>query len=123
MRAVWFAMAAGLMLAGAGGANAQDAAAGKATFNGRCGACHQIEAMKSGPIAPSLKGVVGRKVASLPDFNYSDALKAKGGKWTPAMLDLYLASPVKFAPGAKMLMAVTNATDRANVVAYLQTVK
>ena len=123
MRVVYAGLALSIITAASGPAQAQDAAAGKATFMGRCGACHQVETAKSGPIAPSLKGVVGRKIASLTDFNYSDALKAKGGRWTPAGLDSFLASPMKTVPGTKMMMAVPVATDRANLVAYLKTVK
>lgn len=123
MRALHAGLAFSIIMAASGAAQAQDAAAGKATFMGRCGACHQVDTAKSGPIAPSLKGVVGRKVASMPDFNYSDALKAKGGKWTPAAIDVFLASPMKTVPGTKMMMAVPVATDRANLVAYLKTVK
>lgn len=123
MRPMIAAAVLALSLTAAGAAYAQDVAAGKATFAGRCGACHQVDAAKSGPMAPSLKDVFGRKIASLTDFNYSDALKAKTGKWTAPELDTYLASPLKFAPGTKMFMAVTNADDRANVIAYLKTVK
>jgi cytochrome c len=110
-------------MAAATGAQAQDAAAGKAIVYGRCGACHQLQSPKSGPQAPSLVGVVGRKIAGLPDFNYSNALKSKGGAWTPATIDVFLSSPVRFAPGTRMLMAVVDKKDRANVIAYLQTVK
>ncbi len=111
------------LLLTAGGAQAQDVAAGKTMFTGRCSVCHQLDSPKSGPKAPSLKGVVGRRIASLPDFSYSNALSAKGGQWTPATIDLFLASPVRFAPGGKMLMALVNPADRANVIAYLKTAK
>ena len=123
MRAVYAGLALGIIMIASGQAQAQDVVAGKATFMGRCGACHQVETVKSGPIAPSLKGVVGRKIASLSDFNYSDALRAKGGKWTPAELGTFLASPMKTVPGTKMMMAVPAATDRNNLIAYLKTVK
>ncbi len=123
MRALHAGLALSFIVAVSGGAHAQDAAAGKAAFIGRCGACHQVDTAKSGPIAPSLKGVAGRKIASLADFNYSDALKAKSGRWTSAELETFLASPMKAVPGTKMMMAVPNAADRANLVAYLKTVK
>lgn len=123
MRLFIAALALGSVIAPAGAALAQDAANGKAVFSGRCGACHQVADAKSGPMAPSLKGVVGRKVASLPDFAYSDALKAKGGKWSAEALDTYLASPVKAVPGGKMFMAVTNPADRADLIAFLKTAR
>ena len=96
---------------------------GKAMFMGRCGACHQTASPKSGPAAPSLKGVYGRKIASLPDFSYSDALKAKGGVWTEANLEAWLSGPSKFAPGTKMFAVVSNPADRALLIGYLKTAK
>jgi cytochrome c len=113
----------GVALICAGGAWAQDAATGKTLFGGRCGACHQIAEAKSTAMAPSLKGVFGRKIAGLSDYAYSPAIKAKTGTWTAATLDAYLTSPVKFAPGGKMFMAVTNPAERADIIAYLKTVK
>ena len=125
MRTAVLAMAVGgaLALSMTGAAMAQDAAAGKAAFGARCGGCHQIAASASGPVGPSLRGVYGRKIGSLGDFAYSGALKGKGGTWTAASLDAFLTSPVKFAPGGKMFTAVTVPADRANLIAYLKTVK
>ncbi len=84
---------------------------------------YSAAASTSGPTGPSLKGVVGRKLAALPDFAYSPALKAKGGVWSAANLDAFLASPVRFAPGGKMFTAVTDPADRAHLIAYLKTQK
>jgi cytochrome c2 len=123
MRAVYAGLALSFGVAAAGPALAQDAAAGKAAFVGRCSVCHQTEIAKSGPVAPSLKGVVGRRIASLGDYAYSDALKAKPGRWTPEALDTFLASPMKAAPGTRMMLAVTNPADRANLIAYLKTAR
>lgn len=116
-------IAAAVAFGSAGAASAEDAAAGKAMFGARCGGCHSAEAAKSGPAGPSLKGVYGRRIASLPDFAYSAALKAKAGTWTAPELDAFLSSPVKFAPGGKMYAAVTDAKDRASLIAYLKTAK
>lgn len=96
------------------------AADGAKTFLLQCGSCHQA---KSSPMGPSLAGVAGRKIASLGDFAYSEALKAKGGAWTDARLDAYLAAPTRFAPGSKMSVALAAAPDRAAVIAYLKTLK
>ena len=125
MRKAVLAMAMGgvFALAAAGGAAAQDAAAGKTAFAVRCGGCHQVGTTASAGSGPLLKGVVGRKIASLTDFTYSPALKAKGGVWSAANLDAFLTSPIKFAPGGKMYTAVTAPADRANLIAYLKTVK
>ena len=86
-------------------------------FAARCGACHQIATGKSGPVAPSLKGVYGRKIASLSDYAYSAGLKAKGGTWTEANLQAFLSSPSTFASGSKMPISVAGAADRATLIA------
>jgi cytochrome c len=87
-----------------------------------CGTCHTFT--KGGPtkIGPNLWGVVGRSKASEAGFSYSEALKSKGGKWTVDDLSAFLASPRGFAPGTKMTFAgLPKGTDRANVIAYLNT--
>jgi len=121
MRLVVAATASLVLISAASEALADDAA--KAMFAGRCGACHQIATAKSGPMAPSLKGVVGRKIASLADYSYSSALKAKAGNWTDANLQAFLAGPSTFVPGTKMPIAVAGAVDRTTLIAYLKTVK
>lgn len=101
-------------------AGAAQAADGAKTFQLQCKTCHQA---KSTPMGPSLNGVAGRKIAGLADFKYSPALTAKGGDWTEASLDAFLAAPGKFAPGSKMPAALPSAPDRAAVIAYLKTLK
>lgn len=95
---------------------------GADTFNTKCGDCHSVEP-DSSPVAPSLKGVVGRKIASLADFTYSDALKAKGGTWTEQALNAFLADPRVFAPGATMLNGAPDPADRKAIIDYLKTQK
>jgi cytochrome c len=103
---------------------AGDAAKGQ-SFAGRCKACHTFE--KGGPnrVGPHLFGVVGRPIASVADFSYSDAMKTfgEGGKvWDDATLDTYLADPKGTAPGNKMAFpGVKSEADRANLIAYLKT--
>jgi cytochrome c len=87
-----------------------------------CMACHNFQ--KGGPnsIGPNLFGVVGRPRASAPGFNYSDAMKAKGGQWTIDDLNKFLTSPREFVPGTKMTFAgFTRGSQRADVIAYLNT--
>src|SRR6187551_2059375 len=59
----------------------------------QCQACHTFE--KGGPnrVGPNLYGIVDRERASHPGFNYSAAMKAKGGKWTFEELNKFLAGP------------------------------
>jgi len=99
-----------------------DAVAGKKVFN-QCAVCHSPQPNKT-IIGPSLFGVVGRHSASLPGYSYSDAMKAADKTWDAATLDAYLTNPAKMVPGTKMTFAgLSKAEDRANVIAYLETLK
>jgi cytochrome c len=87
-----------------------------------CQACHTLD--KGGPnrVGPNLWGVVGRKRASVPGYDYSSAMKAKGGTWTFDELNKFLAGPQKYIPGTKMTFAgVSNDKQRADLIAYLRT--
>ena len=87
-----------------------------------CSACHNAKPEAGALIGPNLWDIVDRPVASAPGFDYSDGLKGIGGTWTPALLDRFLADPANLAPGTRMGFAgVTDAVERANIVAYLQT--
>ena len=83
---------------------------GQDAFNDHCAECHTLDPPSA--TAPALKGVVGRKVASLSDFQYSAALKAKGGTWTEAALDAFLADPSGYAPGTQMAAGPTDPASR-----------
>ena len=115
-------LAAGL--AASAPASAQDAAAGKTVFNGKCAVCHSLVPGKRS-VGPSLIGVVGRPAGSGdPNYSYSDEMKNSGKTWDPATLDAYLTSPRTYLPGVKMLFAgLPSATDRANLIAFLATLK
>jgi len=115
------AMAAILMLSTAPAHAAGDPAAGK-VVSAKCAICHTFEPGKN-KIGPSLAGVVGRKSGSLPDFSYSPAMKGANLTWNAATLDKYLTNPRALVPGTKMIFAgLPNATDRANIIAYLASV-
>lgn len=103
---------------------AQDAVAGKKAFNQQCRVCHQIVAGAGGPAGPNLLGVVGRKAASDPGFAYSPAFKAtRGLVWSPDKLDAFLTQPTKMIPGSKMPSSAPSAPIRANIIAYLASLK
>jgi cytochrome c2 len=104
-------------LAAVSPALAQD---GAANFNGQCKSCHTLTGT-NGPAGPSLKGVVGRKLAGSPGYAYSKALVAKGGAWTEASLNAYLSGPAAFAPGGKMFTRVADPKARAALIAFLKT--
>lgn len=87
-----------------------------------CTACHNFEKGAGAKIGPPLWGVVGRPKGSVEGFDYSGAIKSKGGTWTDADLDQFLADPKAYAPGTKMIFAgVEDPQQRADVIAYLHT--
>ena len=90
-----------------------------------CQVCHDFA--KGGPnkVGPDLYGVVGEPVAEGHGFEFSSALqKFKGQKWDPELLNKWLFNPQDFAPGTKMTFAgIEKDQQRADVIAYLQTLK
>jgi cytochrome c len=99
-----------------------DAAAGEKVF-AKCKACHEVEKGVN-KVGPTLKGVVGRKAASVEGYKYSEAMLAKGAEgvvWDEATLTAYLPDPKGFVPKTKMAFAgLKKPEDVANVIAYLK---
>jgi cytochrome c len=111
-----------LILAAASSAAAADIEAGKTTFK-KCALCHTNEPGKN-KVGPSLFGIVGRKSASLDNYNYSDAMKNFKHVWTPEILDIYLTDPHAEVAGTKMIFpGIKDKTERDNLIAYLETLK
>jgi cytochrome c len=90
-----------------------------------CQTCHTFD--KGGPnkIGPNLWDVTEENIASVPNYQFSAALQAdKGEKWDPEKLNEWLHNPQSFAKGTKMTFAgFPKAQDRADVIAYLDTLK
>ena len=85
-----------------------------------CELCHNLAKGEGAKIGPPLFGVVGRKVASEPGFNYSSALKAKGGTWSFDALNTWLFNPQTDVPGTLMTFAgIPSEHQRADVIAFL----
>lgn len=103
-------------------AKTADAAAGEKTF-GKCKSCHSVEGKNM--TGPHLNGVVGRNHGSVPDFKYSDVMAGKSAEvWTPELIYDFIKSPKTAMPGTKMGFAgLPSPQDRANVIAYLETMK
>ena len=95
---------------------AGDAAHGEALYQG-CQDCHSLD---KNDVGPRHRGVFGRKVGSLPDFSYSDAVKNSGVVWNEINLDKWLTDPQAFIPGARMFYHLDSAKDRADIIAFLK---
>lgn len=117
-----------------GAAQAADAAAGEKLAKQRCVACHTFEQGGANKVGPNLFGVVDRGPNKAEGFNYSQgyvAASQAGFTWTDENLDEYLADPTAFLrhhaaddkARSKMTFKLPKAEDRADVIAYLHTLK
>jgi cytochrome c len=119
------AAAAAIVLAGAGCAAqpARQAASGEIVYR-RCVACHALEPGVNTPAGPTLHAVVGRPIAAEPGFNFSPALRrlaSRYPRWSPELLDRFVADPETVAPGTEMGFAgLADAGERRALVAWLQ---
>src|SRR5246500_4374453 len=98
---------------------AQDADAGKTSFN-KCLACHAIGEGAKNKVGPELNGLDGRHSGSAPDYNYSDANKNSGITWNKDQFLEYIKDPKAKIPGTKMAFAgIKNETEAQNLWAYI----
>lgn len=106
---------------------AGDAARGQAYFQISCAVCHSPALGPDNTViikqGPSLVGVVGRAAGSSLHFNYTKAMRESGLTWDAETLNRFLTAPMTVMPGTMMPMPVPDATNRANVIAYLSTLK
>jgi cytochrome c len=121
MKSFFFLSACFLILAETALADG-DIAAGEKVFE-KCQNCHEV-AKGISKTGPSLRGVVGRPVASVDGFSYSDAMKAFGASgaiWDEATLDGFLKEPILFVKGTKMMAwPVRKDIERADLIAFLK---
>jgi len=100
-----------------------DPIAGRSIFQRTCQNCHSAE-IGINKVGPSLWNVVGRPPAAVPDYVYSEQMKLNKAPWTPAALDAYIADPRGDVHGVKMYFkGLADKTERADVVAYLSTLR
>ncbi|HEY2187973.1 MAG TPA: c-type cytochrome [Caldimonas sp.] len=95
---------------------AGDATRGKTLYQA-CAACHSID---ENDVGPKHRGVVGRRAATIADYDYSPALKRSGITWDESTLDRWLVNPSALVPGTKMFFRIDDAQARADLIAYLK---
>ena len=108
-----------LLALSANAASAGDIAHGKQVFES-CAACHTERPPDA--IGPSLKGVVGRKSASLEGYRYSGAMRRANLVWNEPNLKQYISDPQAKVPGNRMpFSGLRDPRDVDDVIAYLKT--
>jgi cytochrome c len=106
---------------GDGTPGAGDASAGGMSFM-QCADCHSTTS--SHGTGPGLRGVVGRTAGKAPGFAYSAAMAKSSLVWDAKSLDAFLANPKAALPGTSMdFPGVKEASERADLIAYLATLK
>ena len=93
---------------------------GAVLYQANCTTCHAIDSNK---IGPAHRGVMGRRVGSLPGYKYSSELAQSRLRWTPQTLNAWLEDPEELVAGQRMGFQVENQQERADLIAYLTTLK
>jgi cytochrome c len=90
----------------------------------KCTACHALEPGANTAAAPTLDRVVGRPVAAEKTYNYSPALRrfaAANPRWTPELLDRFIAAPERLVPGTEMgFPGLADAVSRKALIGWLR---
>ena len=97
-----------------------DVQRGLALYQERCAACHAVDSNK---IGPAHRGVVGRRIGSLPGYKYSDEVARSRLRWTPQTLNAWLEDPEELVAGQRMGFQVEDPQERADLIAYLITLR
>ena len=99
-----------------------DARPGADMYSAKCATCHSVVKDQPGAVGPSLYGVVGRRPASERGFAYSPAMSARKDRWSPPLIDWFLADPPNRVSGTYMAFSgLKDAAARAAVICFLAT--
>ncbi len=113
-------VASAVLIASAGGALAQDLAAGENSFK-KCLPCHSVGADAKNKVGPVLNGLEGRKSGTIEGYNYTDANKNSGITWDEKAFAEYITDPRAKIPGTKMVFAgIKSENEKAALWAYLK---
>src|SRR6185295_7444534 len=96
-----------------------DSTSGQSLYR-ECASCHAASQDRT-RVAPGLRGILRRRVAADPDFDYSPAMSAMRGIWTRERLDAFLTNPAALVPGTTMRFAgIAEPTARDKLINFLQ---
>jgi cytochrome c len=100
----------------------EDVTSGQLVFNNVCRMCHSI---KEGDnrLGPHVRGIIGRKAGSLPNYTYSSAMKGANFVWDEEILERFIANPDETVPGNNMKPygGLASADSRVKLIAFLKT--
>ena len=99
-----------------------DGTSGQLVFNNACRTCHS---MREGDnrLGPHMRGIIGRKAGSVPNYSYSSAMKGANFVWDEENLERFIANPDEMVPGNNMKPygGLAPAESRAKLIAFLKT--
>jgi cytochrome c len=116
------ALLSGIAFLGLSTFSASEDADGQLMFNNACRTCHSVREGEN-RLGPHMRGIIGRKAGSLPDYSYSSAMKGADFVWDENNLDRFIAKPDETVPGNTMKPygGLPSAESRAKLIAYLKT--
>ena len=99
-----------------------DVTSGQLVFNNACRTCHSIREGDN-RLGPHVRGIIGRKAGSLPNYSYSSAMKGADFVWDEEKLDRFIANPDETVPGNTMKPygGLASAESRVKLIAFLKT--
>ena len=117
-------LAVAFVIASTGNGFSQDVEAGQGVFKRMCFPCHDAGPGAKTKLGPPLNGLDGRQAGTIAGFNYSEANKKSGIKWSDATFAEYIKNPMQQMPGTRMAFAgVRDEKDIANLWAFLKQFK
>jgi cytochrome c len=116
------ALLSGIACLGLSTFSAAEDADGQLMFNNACRTCHSVREGDN-RLGPHMRGIIGRKAGSLPDYSYSSAMKGADFVWDENNLERFIANPDETVPGNTMKPygGLPSAEGRAKLIAYLKT--
>jgi cytochrome c len=99
-----------------------DVTSGQLMFNNVCRTCHSIREGDN-RLGPHMRGIIGRKAGSLPNYSYSSAMRGANFVWDEENLERFIANPDETVPGNNMKPygGLASAESRAKLIAFLKT--